>query len=144
MKFFIQFCFYMFFCLFYATCKLLHFFYTDNVAKKLGVQGITWLFPLTPYHMLYIFYYSEADGGYSTLRTIDNLVFIQCVGFCFFIAKIVWSVLNNLRTRTSAPDQLKKGQFNVFVEPRTFKQMHEIIFGERPSLKDYFLPTLVK
>lgn len=104
MKYFFQFCCYMFALLFYATCKLLRFFYTDNVTKQLGVQGITWIFPLTPYHLLYVFYYSEAEGGYSALRTIDNLLFIQCVGFCFFCVKIVWSVISNLRTRTSAPD----------------------------------------
>ena len=34
MKYFLQFCIYMFVILFYATCKLLQFFYNDNVRRQ--------------------------------------------------------------------------------------------------------------
>lgn len=54
------------------------------------------------------------------------------------------SVLRNVRSKTSEVDKLRPGKFSrVYVEPRTLKEIIEIIFGCNPKFTDFILPTKI-
>lgn len=81
--------------------------YTDNVKRKIGVQGITWL--IIPTNTLINKLALPVElGGYDTVRIIDNVLLYICVGFSAFALWIATSVLRNIRNGTSEPDKLKK------------------------------------
>ena len=108
MKYFIQFCLYIGLLLLYAIFKLFWLFYTQNAKRGVGVQGFTWLYLPTPFLGPYIFYFSEADGGYPLIRTVDNFLFLICAAFCLFALSMGFGVLNNLYKNKSEVDKLKK------------------------------------
>ena len=108
MKYFLQFCLYMGSLLLYAIIKLFWLFYTQNVRRGVGVQGITWFYVPTPFIAPYIFYYSEAEGGYPIIRTLDNFLLLICTAFCLLAFTIALTVLNNLYKNKCEVDKLKK------------------------------------
>ena len=145
MKYFMQYCVYTSLLLFYAEIKLFQFIYTVNIERNEGVMGLTWLFPPTPFHALYIFWYPLDQGGFHILRTIDNFLVIQVLFIACFTMYMAFMVFNNVRRKTSEVDKLKPGKFTrVFVEPRTTKEIIEIIFGKNPTFIDFILPTPIK
>jgi palmitoyltransferase len=139
MKYFLQFCLYIGLLLFYAILKMFWLFYTQNVERGVGVQGITWIYLPTPFIAPYVFYFSEADGGYPIFRTLDNFLFLICLAFCLFALTIMITVLSNLYKNKSEIDKLKK---DTSPRPtRNTSEMAEIIYGLNPSFFDLVLPT---
>ena len=108
MKYFLQFCLYIGFLLLYGIFKLLWLFYSQNATRGIGVQGITWFYLPTPFIAPYIFYFSEADGGYPVIRTVDNFLFLTCAAFCLFALSMGFGVLVNLYKNKSEVDKIKK------------------------------------
>jgi hypothetical protein len=79
------------------------------------------------------------------LRSFDNYLFIVCGAFGVFTLGMAFSVINNVRRKTSEVDKLKPGKFlKVFVEPRSAKEVLDIIYGPNAGWMDYLLPTPTK
>ncbi len=115
-------------------------FYTENAIKGVGVQGVTWLYPPTTNSLVYIFVPNHM-GGFTVLRTVDNILLYVCVGFACFAGYIGGGVYLNVKWRTSEPDKLK---LKKAVTPRSIHEISSIIFGDRPTILDFFLPTKVR
>ena len=109
-RYFMQFCFSLALLLAYAVVKQVWFFYTYNRQRQIGVQGLTWLFLPTPFHIPWMFYFSEADGGYNTYVVIDTILAFNTAGLTFFLTMMPLSVLKNLGMRTSEVDKLRPGR----------------------------------
>ena len=80
---------------------MFYLFYTQNVARKIGVRGIIYLYPPSPIIIPKVLLYSEEDGGYPLMQTIDNSLLALCLGFAIFALITGILVLKNLRNRTS-------------------------------------------
>ena len=101
------------------------------------------LFVPTPFHLPWILYYPVEQGGYEVLRTVDTYLLLLCGSFAIFTLGMAVQVVNNVRKKTSEVDKLKPGKFlKVFVEPRTVKEICDIIYGPNAGWIDYLLPTV--
>ena len=101
---------------------------------------MTWLYPPTTHSLVYIFVPYHM-GGFTILRTVDNILLYICIGFGCFAGYIGGGVFLNVKWRTSEPDKLK---LNKVVTPRSTPEIFTIIFGDRPTILDLILPTKVK
>ena len=64
------------------------------------------------------------------MRSVDNMIFIQSWGFALFAFSMASKVIINVRRNTSEVDKLKPGKFlRVYAEPRTVKEIMDIVFG---------------
>lgn len=83
-KYFIQFCIYMAALLLYATVMMFIKYYTDNVARNIGIKGITWIIiPYSTYQVVHIFL-PIGNRGYEFYQIVDSLLLYVCIGFAVF------------------------------------------------------------
>lgn len=105
------------------------------------MQGFTWLYLPSPFVLPYVLFFSEENGGYPLIRTLDNFLFLTCLAFCAFALTMAVGVLENLYKNMSEVDKLKVGRLGINRPKRSVKEIIEIVFGDNPSWVDYFLPT---
>ena len=139
-KYFIQYCLYTALLLVYAIIIQLNKWYTVNPIRQEGCQGLSWMFLPGPHNYLNIFWLNEQDGGFGSLRTLDNFVMIWCIQLASFCIGISFVVLSNIRNKTNSIEKLQNLKSESI---RSNREVFQIVFGQKASLLDIILPTTI-
>ena len=117
-----MYCFYITFLLSYACVRQIGFFYTRNREHARGVQGFAWLYFPSPLTIPYVVWYSEEDGGFTLVRTVDNMLLAICFGFALFAGNMGISCFLNLRCYRSEVDKARSDYKRMaFTKTRSLK-----------------------